>query len=328
MSEVSKKEEALVVPVAIKRKFDFVLIQEKFQEIVDRLSKYSFEDNEVEKLKLEFDNVNKVVKKFDDVHKKGKAEALLIGKLWDTAKRQTSGYVLEITEPFRERYVSLCEKIAKRAAEAKAEIERQNRIKEGIQSNVLAFTNEIANANTIEDLLAVERKINLEKGRKTKYEEFFDDAVKSFENLTENLKNQKQKIKDLEDLKKKEEEAINSGDDELAFELKSKKESMEESIQEQKENIQDSAIQSLEQSNLSSASVQQVFPSVSAKRTTWKFVIHDEAELIKKAPKLAVISLNTPLVKDVLAELKTSGALKGKTEFIKDGIKYFEDKSY
>ncbi len=71
-----------------------------------------------------------------------------------------------------------------------------------------------------------------------------------------------------------------------------------------------------------------VFPSVSARRTIWKFEVVNEKEVMKKAPELVVFSVNEDMVKANLKLLKDTNQLDGKTELIVNGIRYYEQKTF
>lgn len=321
---MAKATKEITVPAVIKQKFDAALLETQFQKISDKLLSFEYTEDDIPKLKEVFGEIRKVEIKIEDVHKAGKADIILQGNQWDAAKRDSLSTIANIKEvPYR-KYTKLCEDVAKKEADREREEKRKNDILNGIESNALNFANKITQAQTTEQLLDIERLINLEKGRDGKYFEFLPNAVLRFEKLTVLIKEQKIKVKELEKEKQKLDEAIKSGDDDATFDIMQKTESIQSSIDETRLNVQSAAV---EDSQVTSRATQ-VFPTVKPKRTTWKYELVDQKELLKKSPELVIINLNDEKVKEVLNTLRTSGLLNDKEEYTMNGIRYFVEKTY
>lgn len=183
-----------------------------------------------------------------------------------------------ITELPQRKYTELCNAIAKKQQEAAADKLRKENIQKGIETNAVTFAKQIADAKTTAELTRIESIINLEKGRKEKYQEFLPDAIEKFTALNANLKTQKEAVKELERLELEKQEALSSGNDEAALEIMERQEAVESKIEEQKINVQETAVNT----TYKVIEVESVLPTVKAKRSVWKWEVVNQSELVKK----------------------------------------------
>jgi hypothetical protein len=313
-------------PPAIAGKFNIALTQSKFQQLADKANNLIYNEDNLEEIKQFLADTRKVEKAIEETHKDGKAEALKIGRDWDTGKNTFLETVAAIKLKPQQEYTKLCNDILLRQQQEEAEIQRKQTIKNGIETNAVQFAKDISNCTTSIELTNVERKINLEKTRKEKYMEFLDDANKRYTELNSLLATQKTTVKELEENARQQEIAKQQQDNAKLLELKEQQEQQEAKIEEAKVVVQETAInQSMKEET---PIARTIFPSVSARRTTWKFEVVNEKEVMKKAPELVVFSIDEEKVKANLKLLKDSNQLEGKTELTINGIRYSEQKTF
>lgn len=211
--------------------------------------------------------------------------------------------------------------------EARKAIQEQQRI-EGIQNQINSFiltsSTQIAAATTNEQLLSIERLINLEKGNKSRYQDHLPLLIERCNELTTKIKEQKELVKELERVEEEKNNALQAGNDEKAQELLQKSEVLGAKIEENAILVQETASKSVILTEI-------VAPEIdmpNTRRKAWKFEVVDIKETAKKRPDLVDMSLNNKAVSEVLKTLKETGVLNGKTEFILNGIRFFQDINY
>lgn len=314
------------LPAVITGKFNLALTESKFQLLADKADKLIFNEDHLEEIKEFLAATRKVEMAIESTHKDGKAEALKIGRDWDAGKNAFMETVASIKLNAQTEYTKICQDVVRRQQEEENERQRKQIIKDGIETNAINFAKKIAECTTSESLTNVERLINLEKSRKEKYMEFIDQAVIRFSELNSILATQKITIKELEENERQQETARRQQDDAKLLELQEQQEKQQAKIEEAKVVVQETAINQSMNEDIPVART--VFPTVTAKRTTWKFEVVDKKEVMKKAPELVVFTIDEEKVKSNLKLLKDSNQLEGKTELIINGIRYFEFKSY
>lgn len=319
-------QDQLQVPAAIQGKFNIALTQSKFQQLANTADSFVYIEDNLPKIAEFLKSLRAVKKAIDETHKEGKAEALKIGRDWDAAKNVFTSQVTAIEERPQAEYSRICREVEQRKLDAEREKQRVINIKQGIETNALKFSTDIAACTTSESLGHIERLINLEKGRKEKYQEFLPDAVNRFNELNSLLAIQKVEIKKLDGIKKQQEIAAKAQDEEKMMELQKQKEESENRIEEAKIVVQETAVKQSLSNHVEYAT--EVLPEVKARRTTWQYEMVNEKEVMKKAPELLIVSLNDSKIKDVLKTLKDTNQLAGKQELILNGIRYYEQKSY
>jgi hypothetical protein len=319
-------EQTPQLPAAITGKFNIALTQAGFQKLADKANSLVYTEDNLEAIALFLKDLRKVEKAINETHKEGKSEALKIGRDWDAAKNTFLSQLESVESLPQSKYTKLCQDIEERKRKEALEFQRKENIKQGIENNSVLFAKKIAECTTTQQLTEIERLINLEKSRKEKYMEFLDEAVIRFTELNTLLKDQKETVRKLEEIKRQEEEAIKEQDDEKILQLQQQKEEAEAKIEENKVVVQETAINQSMNTDIPVA--KEVFPTISARRTTWKYEMVSEKEVMKKAPELLVVSLDDDKVKQTLKTLKDTKQLEGKTELVLNGIRYFEVKTY
>lgn len=316
----------LELPAPIKGRFNIALTQSKFQQLADKAATLIYNEDHLEEIKKFLDDMRKVDKAIEETHKEGKADALKIGRDWDAGKNSFLLMTSAIKSKPQSEYEKICREIETRKRNAEIERQRIENIKNGIESNALRFATQIAACTTSEQLLSLERLINLEKGRKDKYMEFADEAVERYTELNSLLKTQKETVRELEENARQQAEALRLKNDELLLQLKERQEAVQNKVEEAKIVVQETAINQSMKERIQVAT--EVIPEIRSRHTTWKFEMVNEKEVMKKSPELLIVSLDSDKVKQTLKTLKDTNQLEGKSELILNGIRYYEQKTY
>lgn len=260
----------------------------------------------------------------EDHRKKEKEPYLKAGKTIDAAHN-------EFSQPLEDAKQELQRKLnvvgLKKEAEAKRIREEQERIaaiNSSINQFILESSVKIASATTNEQLIQIERLVNLEKANKSKYQDHLPLLIERCNELTGKIKEQKDLLKKKEALDLEQKMALNSGDDEKAMELMNQSQLLESKIQDNTIFVQETASRSVIVTEIVAPEVD----TPSTRRKIWKFELIDAKEVMKKTPDLLKVELDHKKTSDVLRTLKDTGVLNGKSEYILNGIRYFEEKNF
>lgn len=298
------------------------------QKLQDEADKLEFTEENIPVISAFLAKLNSIDKVTEETHKEIKAPYLEAGRTCDSGKNSNLAITSGIRIPVHGKFTALCSDVDRKKREVAAEELRKSNIKQGIESNVIDFSSKIAGGTTNEELLSIERLINLEKSpqRQSKYGEFHAEAIAKYDTVLKPiLKDQKEKIQKKEELDKQIKAAEEKNDVVTLDELQAKKESVEDEILQNAIKIQENAINN---AALDSTPVaEEVFADTKSRRS-YTIEISDEKEALKKAKELIDISINKDAANIVLKTLKDSGAFKDKAEIIVNGIKYSEIKNY
>lgn len=269
------------------------------------------------------------VKKADGIitaeHETGKKPFLDGGRMWDAAKKDLLAATSAVKNPIQEKYTAVCNEIDRKAREAEQKKAAEKQILEGIESNVLSFSQKIAACQTRADLNSVERLINLEKSpnRAAKYGDHHQKAITRYDEvLLPILKDQKTKIEEKEALEK---ELHATTDASKHEELTQQLEEKQNEIMQNQVKVQE---QALVQEQPGVQEVEIVMPTIKTKRTDIVCEIVDLPLVFKKTPHLLNIELKTIDAKKQGQLLKDAGLFGDKDEAIVNGIKYTIKKSW
>lgn len=313
-------------PEAIKAQFGIELTKKhgNYQKALEELKNIYVGEDNIEEVQQFMKNINSFIKFLDDTRKEMKEPFFKQGKSIDDVHKEFSNPIVSIRDEVQIKLNVKAALKAKKLEEERQKILKEQGIKDTINKGVLDFSVRIASADSNEQLISLERLINLEKANKSKYGELLPLLIERCNELNGKLAEQKKLVKQKEDLKKQQEEAKKKGDDEKLNELISKEQAIDEKITDNTVIVQENAANAIITDN----NALEELDEVKARRTVWKAELHDMKEAMKKAPDLLEVSLNTEAVKTVMNTLKDSGAFKGKTEYILNGIRYFEQKTF
>lgn len=324
--EENKQEGLNLSPAVVEMKvsLDLTKAEGNYQQILKLVLEYEVTEANFE----EAQGLNKKIIKwlsFVENHRKEEKDPYLeAGRVIDAAHKK-------FATPFEDAKTQLQGKInvvGKRmedaARKAKQEQDRIDGLKNSINAFILDASSKIAAATTTEQLLSIERLINLEKGNKGRYQDHLPLLIERSNELTAKIKEQKDLVKELERVAEEANKALEAGNDEKAQELLQKSELLGAKIEENTVLVQESASKSI-------ISTEVVAPEIdmpSTRRKVWKFEVQDIKETIKKRPDLLDVSLNHKAVSEVLKTLKDTGFLNGKSEYVLNGIRFFQDVNY
>lgn len=327
MSEVQAPVTAVTVEAA-KQKMSIALTKvsislQKMQDVASSLV-FNEDQENIDAIKAYLETMRKAEKSVEDEHKIGKEPFLEAGRAWDNAKKQTLALIADQKDPIKKKYQELCDKIERENREKEQKAAREKEILDGIESNVLLFSQKIAACQTKPELDGVERLINLEKSpsRATKYGDHHQKAIDRFnEVLLPILKDQKQKIEDRELL----ENRLKAVEDPQEHDdLKQKLEEKNNEILQNQVKVQEKAL--AQQTEVVEPEIIQT--TVRAKRTDIVPEIVDLAVVFKKHPELLNIDLKLAEAKKLGQTMQAAGAFGDKEEIVVNGIKYTIKKSW
>lgn len=322
---------AAITPAQAKTKLSLALTNAEF--ILNIMQKQASEivvnEDHLEVTKLLLDKFVKARSMVDAAHKKEKEPYLQGGKAIDAAKNETLIQILAIEDPLRLKYNKVCGDVAQRQREQQEEMNREKAILDGIESNVMEFSQRIAQCTTNDELLGIERIINRQKAQDmaAKYGKHHAFAIERFDTvLLPILRDQKVKVKKLAELDNKLNLAAEEGDIDKLEELTVAKENVEQEIQHNQAKVQDAAIMS----GGFVAPTHEVIHTTIPKggRTEYEIEIIDLHVAFKKAPHLLNVELKLSDAKIIARTLDEAGTLSMNTPLVVNGIKYTKVKKY
>lgn len=315
-----------LIPAVIESKLglDLMKAEGNYQQVLKQVLEYDVTTDNFEEAQA----LNKKIISFLSFGENHRAEEkkpyLEAGRVIDAAHKK-------FLTPFEEAKTQLQKKInvvGKKIEEAaKRALEEQQRIdglKNAINSFILTFSAQIASATTNERLISIERIINLEKANKSRYQDHLPLLIERCNELTTKIKEQKELIKELERVEEEKNKALETGNDEQAQGLLEKSALLEAKIEENSILVQETASKSVILTEIVAPEVE--MPST--RRKSWKYEVQDIKETMKKRPDLLDVSLNHKAVSEVLKTLKDTGVLNGRSEYVLNGIRFFQDVNY
>lgn len=294
------------------------LLIQSFQSRKDALILNEDEEN-VEAVRKLLSDKRDAEKIIAEQHKIIKAPYLNAGKSIDNAKNEMLSLLDDAVSGIQSWYNDYCNEQNRKSAEQERKKENELRIMSGIESNVLDFSTKIAACKTREELISVERLINLEKSpsRETKYGEFHHFAISRYdEMLLPVIKEQKNKIEQYENLK----QLISKSDNPvIADELKEKAGNLENEILQNSVSVQERA---LKQSLSPVSEYEEIIPEVISAGSTIICEIVDEKTVYQKHRELLNVNLKMSEAKKLGATLRENGKFDKNGECIYNGIKF------
>lgn len=312
------------VVVELKIGLDLTKAEGNYQQTLQQVLEYEVTEGNFEEAQA----LNKKVMKwlsFVEEHRTAEKKPYLdTGRTIDAAHKKFAEPFEEAKKQLQIKINAVGKKMEEEARKAREEQQRIENLKTSINSFILESSAKIAAATTTEQLLAIERLINLEKGNKSRYQDHLPVLIERCNELTAKIKEQKDLVRELERVAEEANKALESGEDEKAQDLLQKTADLEAKIEENTILVQETASNSVILTEV-------VTPEIdmpSTRRKIWKFEAADIKETMKKRPDLVDASLNHKAVNEVLKTLKDSGVLTGKTEYILNGIRFFFDVNY
>lgn len=210
-----------------------------------------------------------------------------------------------------------------KAENAKIEQEKQRQAE--IQQKITAFINEttasITNALTDAEIVSIQKAIGSEKSRSTYYAEYLSDLKTACDNLTPLVNERKEVIRKADKLKGD----LESEDIIKATKAKQELEDLEIEMQENTIRIQEKAFE--QAANIPVVIGESTTDAIKG-RTNWKWEVVDIDLLHKKMKHLTEIVPDKDAINDLLKTKKADGSLKGKTEDLFFGIRFYNAEGF
>lgn len=315
-----------LIPAVVESKLglDLTKSEGNYHQVLKEVLEYDVTEENFEQAQ----SLNKKVMKFlafgEDHRTEEKKPYLEAGRVIDAVHKKFLTPFEEAKNQLQAKINVVGKRMQDAANKAQQEQQRIEALKTTINAFILESSTKIAAATTNEQLISIERLINLEKANKVRYQDHLPLLIERSNELTAKIKEQKDLIKELERVEEEKNKALAAGNDEKAQDLLEKSALLEAKIEENTILVQETASKSVILTEI-------VAPEIdmpNTRRKAWKFEVVDIKETSKKRPDLVDMSLNNKAVSEVLKTLKETGVLNGKTEFILNGIRFFQDINY
>lgn len=300
------------------------LMAYQYQQLLDELGAITVTSDTIESTQKKIKEARSLKKKIEDVKSTLKKPYWDICTKFDTAFNDLKTPLDNLINDKEKEVNNLSKKIAEENQKKERERLRIEGIKKSIEEFVFEQTKNIASATTDVELVAIEKLIGSHKANKSRYEELLPSLVEKCEELTPLIKKQKEHIRELAEIERKKNEALQKGDDREAMELEEKKEAVQSSIEETKIIIQETAIEGALSSN-EVIEVKEVLITPKPRRTTWEMEIVDEKKAFNCG--MLVCEINKEKAKAQLEVVKQT-LPKDQEEMTINGIRYYQNKIY
>lgn len=329
MSTEVKEQKQEVSLEVVKSKLQIALQKEGFLKLQENLNKLVIsEDNIVEVQEL-FKKIRGLKSVITAKHAEIKKPYLTASQTIDQAKRDYEALLETIVAPHEKKFREVCLEIDRRRIEQEKEEQRKLQIQDGMEKNILAWSQKIAACITLAQLNSVESSINLHKGQpqlESKFWEFTEDYKKKLSGLTGLIKQQKDNIKELERLAEELKAAEEAQDELSMLDLQAAQDERRLSIEEIQIQVQEEAIATATEVKTEVAT--EILPSLSARRSIWKFEVTDIKLLQKKMPHLVMLVADEEKIKELMKAKKADGSFDNKEALEYFGIKFFKEKLF
>ena len=300
------------------------LMAYQYQQLLDELGAIKVTSDTIESTQKKIKEARSLKKKIEDVKSNLKKPYWDICTKFDTAFNDLKTPLDNLINDKEKEVNNLSKKIAEENQQKERERLRIEGVKKSIEEFVFEQTRNIASATTDVELVAIEKLIGSHKANKSRYEELLPSLVEKCEELTPLIKKQKEHIRELAEIERKKNEALQKGDDREAMELEEKKEAVQSSIEETKIIIQETAIESA-LSSTDVIEVKEVLVTPKPRRTTWEMEIVDEKKAFNSG--MLVYEINKEKAKAQLEVVKQT-LPKDQEEMTINGIRYYQNKIY
>jgi len=308
-------------------KANYKVALSNYQSVLQAIENISFTKDTLNQDYAPLKTARELLKKIEDLRKQRKQPHIDAGKLEDDAAKSLSNPIQEILDRKVAEYTKLANEIKAEAEQVAKEEQRKLGIKMQIESFILTYSQKVAECTTNEQLLSIEKLINLETGRKEKYQEFLEQFKASCEPIRALLKQQKEQVKALAALDKEATVAAENDDDAKAIELLEAKDELTAQIDLNKTLIQEQAIATV--GFTAKGDFQVVLPEApKARRTTWEVELISPLVAFKELPQLVTIELDTMAAKNYFKGKRLTGEIPKTGDITLHGIRYFEKITY
>jgi hypothetical protein len=324
---MSENQNGFLPPEKIKMAISMKLTEKygNYQEAINALKNLYVGRDNLPQVQQVLKNINAMLSSVEDHRKEMKEPFLEQGRLVDTEHKEFIAPIVQAKDVIQKKANEIGKMLADEAAKEQAEKQKKAAIETAINTFIIDFSLKIAAATTNEQLISIERLINLEKANKSKYGDQLPLLIERCNELNALLASQKVLVKEKEALEQAKKQAEIEGDDDKLEELEKKSEQIEEKIQDKAFEVQSMASNNI---ILSDTAGENDVNAPKARRTVWKAELVDEKEAIKKAKDMLDITLNAEKARQSINTLKSAGVFTGKDEVIINGIRYYQEKTF
>lgn len=247
-------------------------------------------------------------------------------KMHNAAKKSLIDPVEDLLKRKESEFKKIAFEIDAENKKAEAEKQRVAGIKELINSFFIDQSQNIASAKTSNELADIEKLIGSHKANKTRYQELLPELIEKANLLTPLIKEQKEAIKKLEQLKLQEQKAETNGNDQAVLDAREAQEKIQSKILQTTITVQEKAVKMAESNGgvIVADVVTEAAPK--ARRSTWEWEVIDIKETFKKMPSFVELTPNKEKIDEYLKAKRTEGLRE--EEFIFAGVKFYLKKSY
>jgi len=284
-----------------------------YQELLQQCENVVFTNDNLEAERIKLTNIQKLETKIKNMVNPHTSA----WQGWNDSRRSILDPVTELKVRKSAEFKKKADENAAIAAKAEAEKQRITGIKSAIDVFFLGQSQAIAAAKTPEELVKIEKLIGSHKANSSRYQEFLPVMVAKAVNLTELIKVQKEAIKILTALNRKE---MASGDDAEILELREQQEQIQQTLEQTKINVQEKAISMATQADVVEPEVV-LAKEAKPRLSKWYWQMVDEKAATKAG--LTTVIPNKEKIDALLKEKR-----EAETECTENGIRYYIEKSY
>ena len=321
MTETTTPTTTALTPEIVKSKLQILLTtaEQSIQALNDEESKLVYNEDNLSEIS-NFINGCKAAEKIVETERKAMKEPYLqAGRTVDDGAKLLSVELGNLRVKAYSKYEKLCQEVERKRREKEAEELRISTINQQMDTFRMEYAAKISEAKTSQELVSIERLVNLETGNSRKYMEFTEIFKLSCEPIRSQLREQKEKVRQLEELELSRQEAEKQGNDEKILELMEKQENLEAKISENAIKVQETAVS---QATVAEAKTEEILPKIpKGGRQLWQWEVTDLKAAEKAGLTLTVI--NEQKVKEILAKKR-----EDETECTENGIRYFILRKY
>lgn len=324
---------AALTPAIAKTKINLALTTQQLviQTLQNKVDAVVANEDHLEEMKAVIAEIKRAKKIIDDKHEEIKKPYLDSSRACDTAKKELVSLYDAILNPFQKKYNDLCAEVERKKREEAAKEQRKRDTLGMIENICIDYSQKIAACKDRQELINVEKAINLEKGgqKAIKYGEFLDLAKDRFDAvLIPAIAAQKIIVANLERVASEIKQAEDAGDVEKLDELKDQHEQISDVFTHQKLKVQESAISAPSLSS-TDEKVSVVHPTIpKGGRTDYDIEIVDLNTVFKKCPELLNITLKLAEAKAKAREFDEAEVFSQESSKVINGIKYTKKKVY
>ena len=317
MSEITTVQN--LTPEVVKGKLQIALtkVEQSVQALNDAEGNLVYNEDNLAEIKNFIENCKKAEKIVDDERKALKEPFLQGGRAVDDGAKLLTNDLAAVKQKALTQYTKLCQEVERKRQEAELEKQRVVAIRNQMDNFKIEYSSKIADAKTSKELVDLERRINLETANKNRYQEFLPEFTEGCKAIRSLLRDQKEKVREMEELERRSKEAAVNGSDEQILDIMEQKEALEAKIAEKRVLIQTEATN---QASQPTESAEIILPIISS-RQYWKWEMTSEKEATKAG--LTLVTPNKEKIDEILKQKREEGK-----ECVENGIRYFVERKY